>query len=109
MEPFKTCSSYSRTAPARMETRGASSGGGETRQCPSRAQQRADQQTRSPTCQKLFAFVPLHADDPALTVGAGLIVLVILERLKPILRSVEVLKFGRRPFAVNQKPTPAGR
>jgi Ca2+-transporting ATPase len=33
-----------------------------------------------------FAFCPLHADDLALTVGAGLIVLVVLEMLKPIPR-----------------------
>jgi len=40
-----------------------------------------------PAASKLFAFGPLHADDLALTVGAGAIVLVVLEMLKPLLRS----------------------
>lgn len=40
-----------------------------------------------PFASKLFAFGPLHADDLALTVGAGLIVLIVLEMLKPILRA----------------------
>ena len=35
---------------------------------------------------KLFAFGPLHADDLALTLGAGIIALIILELLKPVLR-----------------------
>jgi Ca2+-transporting ATPase len=39
-----------------------------------------------PFASKLFAFGPLHADDLALTLGAGIIVLVSLEMLKPILR-----------------------
>ena len=39
-----------------------------------------------PSASKLFAFGPLHADDLALTLGAGIIVLVCLEMLKPLLR-----------------------
>jgi P-type Ca2+ transporter type 2C len=39
-----------------------------------------------PVASKLFAFGPLHADDLALTLGAGIIVLVSLEMLKPVLR-----------------------
>jgi len=39
-----------------------------------------------PFASKLFSFGPLHADDLALTLGAGIIVLVSLEMLKPILR-----------------------
>jgi P-type Ca2+ transporter type 2C len=39
-----------------------------------------------PFASKLFAFGPLHADDLALTLGAGMIVLVSLEMLKPVLR-----------------------
>lgn len=40
-----------------------------------------------PFASRLFAFGPLHADDLALTLGAGVIVLVMLEMLKPLLRS----------------------
>ena len=39
-----------------------------------------------PFASKLFAFGPLHADDLALTLGAGITVLVSLEMLKPVLR-----------------------
>ncbi|WP_338834902.1 cation transporting ATPase C-terminal domain-containing protein [Bradyrhizobium septentrionale] len=39
-----------------------------------------------PSASKLFAFGPLHADDLALTLGAGIIVLVALEMFKPLLR-----------------------
>jgi Ca2+-transporting ATPase len=35
-----------------------------------------------PTARDLFRFGPLHADDLSLTVGAGLIVLIVLESLK---------------------------
>ncbi len=35
----------------------------------------------------LFRFGPLHADDMAMTVGAGLIVLVFLEAIKPVWRA----------------------
>ena len=39
-----------------------------------------------PFANKLFAFGPLHADDLALTLGAGVIALITLELLKPVLR-----------------------
>ena len=39
-----------------------------------------------PAAQELFRFGQLHADDLALTTGAGLVVLIILEMLKPVLR-----------------------
>ena len=39
-----------------------------------------------PFASKLFAFGPLHADDLALTLGAGFIALLVLEMLKPLLR-----------------------
>ena len=39
-----------------------------------------------PFASKLFAFGPLHANDFALTLGAGVVVLVALEILKPLLR-----------------------
>jgi Ca2+-transporting ATPase len=38
-----------------------------------------------PFANHLFAFGPLHADDLALTLGAGVIVLLVLEMLKPLL------------------------
>jgi Ca2+-transporting ATPase len=40
----------------------------------------------SPFANRLFNFGPLHADDLALTLGAGVIALVALELLKPVLR-----------------------
>lgn len=40
-----------------------------------------------PFASKLFAFGPLHVDDLALTLGAGVVVLVVLEMVKPLLRS----------------------
>ena len=39
-----------------------------------------------PFASELFAFGPLHADDLALTLGAGAGALVLLELLKPMLR-----------------------
>jgi Ca2+-transporting ATPase len=39
-----------------------------------------------PFASKLFAFGPLHTDDLALTLGAGVIALISLELLKPMLR-----------------------
>ena len=39
-----------------------------------------------PFASKLFAFGPLHVDDLALTLGAGVMALVALELLKPVLR-----------------------
>jgi Ca2+-transporting ATPase len=38
-----------------------------------------------PFASHLFAFGPLHADDLALTLGAGVIALLVLEMLKPLL------------------------
>ncbi len=40
-----------------------------------------------PFISKLFRFGPLHADDLALTIGAGVVVLVVLEVLKPLWRT----------------------
>ncbi len=45
-----------------------------------------------PFISKLFRFGPLHADDLALTFGAGVVVLVALELIKPMWRSA----FGSR-------------
>jgi len=39
-----------------------------------------------PALRDLFRFGPLHMDDLLLTVGAGLVVLVVLEIAKPLLR-----------------------
>jgi P-type Ca2+ transporter type 2C len=46
-----------------------------------------------PFASKLFRFGPLHLDDLAVTLGAGAVVLVVLEVLKPIWRA----KFERLP------------
>ena len=43
-----------------------------------------------PALRDLFRFGPLHADDLLLTVGAGLLVLVVLEIAKPLLRRAMV-------------------
>jgi Ca2+-transporting ATPase len=40
-----------------------------------------------PSASDLFAFGPLHADDLSLTLGAGIVILVSLELLKPIWRA----------------------
>jgi Ca2+-transporting ATPase len=40
-----------------------------------------------PIARDLFRFGPLHADDLAVTVGAGVVVLLILELVKPLVRS----------------------
>ena len=40
-----------------------------------------------PFASKLFGFGPLHADDLAVTLGAGVIALLVLEMLKPLLRA----------------------
>ena len=50
-----------------------------------------------PPASNLFRFGPLHADDLALTVGAGAIVLIALETLKPLWR------LGERNDAQPQK------
>ena len=39
-----------------------------------------------PFASTLFRFGPLHADDLSLTVGAGVVILIALELLKPLLR-----------------------
>jgi P-type Ca2+ transporter type 2C len=39
-----------------------------------------------PAARDLFRFGPLHADDLALTLGAGFLVLLILEIMKPLWR-----------------------
>jgi Ca2+-transporting ATPase len=39
-----------------------------------------------PFASGLFRFGPLHADDLALTLGAGVLVLVVLDALKPVWR-----------------------
>jgi Ca2+-transporting ATPase len=39
-----------------------------------------------PFARRLFRFGPLHLDDLALTLGAGVLVLVFLELLKPLWR-----------------------
>jgi Ca2+-transporting ATPase len=59
-----------------------------------------------PFASKLFAFGPLHADDLALTLGAGFIALGVLEMLKPLLRA------RSRPsvaLAMDQAPRPTAR
>jgi Ca2+-transporting ATPase len=40
-----------------------------------------------PMARGLFRFGPLHADDLAVTVGAGVVVLLVLELVKPLVRS----------------------
>jgi P-type Ca2+ transporter type 2C len=45
-----------------------------------------------PFARGLFRFGPLHLDDMALTLGAGVFVFVLLEVLKPIWRK----NFGRK-------------
>jgi Ca2+-transporting ATPase len=40
-----------------------------------------------PFASDLFAFGPLHADDLSLTLGAGIVIFVSLELLKPIWRA----------------------
>ena len=45
-----------------------------------------------PFVSDLFRFGPLHADDLLITLGAGAVVLVVLELIKPLWRAA----FGRR-------------
>ena len=45
-----------------------------------------------PFVSNLFRFGPLHADDLSITLGAGVVVLVVLEFIKPLWRTA----FGRR-------------
>jgi Ca2+-transporting ATPase len=63
-----------------------------------------------PFASKLFAFGPLHADDLALTLGAGFIALVLLEMLKPLLRPwLQSQTPPSHPLAMDQTPTPTER
>jgi Ca2+-transporting ATPase len=63
-----------------------------------------------PFASKLFAFGPLHADDLALTLGAGFAALLALEMLKLLLRPR--LHSRSRPsprLALDQTPKPTAR
>ena len=63
-----------------------------------------------PFANQLFAFGPLHADDLALTLGAGFIALVVLEMLKPLLRPrLHSRSRPSQPLAMDQTPRPTGR
>ena len=63
-----------------------------------------------PFANALFAFGPLHADDLALTLGAGVIALVVLEMLKPLLRPrLHSQTRASRPLAMDQTPKPTER
>ena len=63
-----------------------------------------------PFANQLFAFGPLHADDLALTLGAGFIALVVLEMLKPLLRPrLHSRSRPTHPLAMDQTPKPTGR
>ena len=63
-----------------------------------------------PFANQLFAFGPLHADDLALTLGAGFIALVVLELLKPLLRPrLHSQTPPGNPLAMDQTPEPTGR
>ena len=63
-----------------------------------------------PFANQLFAFGPLHADDLALTLGAGFIALVVLEMLKPLLRPrLHSRSRPTQPLAMDQTPKPTGR
>jgi Ca2+-transporting ATPase len=52
-----------------------------------------------PFASRLFAFGPLHADDLALTLGAGAVALVALEMLKPMLRQPLAMDQARNSTA----------
>ena len=63
-----------------------------------------------PFANQLFAFGPLHADDLALTLGAGFIALVVLEMLKPLLRPwLQSQTRASHPLAMDQTPMPTER
>ena len=56
-----------------------------------------------PAAWKLFTFGPLHADDLALTLGASVMALLILEVLKPVLRPrLQYWNRQLRPLALDQ-------
>lgn len=58
----------------------------------------------------VLAFGPLHADDLALTVGAGIIALIVLEMLKSVLRPrLQSQIRPIQPLAMDQTPEPGGR
>ena len=63
-----------------------------------------------PTASRLFTFGPLHADDIALTLGTGLMALIILEMLKPVLRP-RLQSWNRKiqPLALDQTRKSAER
>ncbi|WKA25525.1 cation-translocating P-type ATPase [Bradyrhizobium roseum] len=61
-----------------------------------------------PAVNQLFGFGPLHANDLALTLGAGFVSLLALEMLKPLLRPRRQPPTRRSdPLAVDQTPTPS--
>jgi Ca2+-transporting ATPase len=63
-----------------------------------------------PFANQLFAFGPLHVDDLALTLGAGVIALLVLELLKPLLRPrLQSVTRPSDPLAMDQTPKPTGR
>jgi P-type Ca2+ transporter type 2C len=63
-----------------------------------------------PAANQLFAFGPLHADDLALTLGAGFVALIVLEILKPLLRpSLQSQPRRNALLAVDQTPKPTDR
>jgi cation transport ATPase len=52
-----------------------------------------------PFANQLFAFGPLHADDLALALGAGVIALLVLEVLKPLLHPAAAVPDPAKPSA----------
>ena len=63
-----------------------------------------------PFANHLFAFGPLHADDLALTLGAGFIALLVLEIIKPLLHPRRQAAVRHtQPLAMDQTPTPTER
>ncbi len=56
-----------------------------------------------------IAFGPLHADDLALTLGAGFIALLVLELLKPLLLPwLQSQARSNHPLAMDQTPRADG-
>ena len=63
-----------------------------------------------PFANKLFAFGPLHADDLALTLGAGVMALLVPEMLKSLLRPrLQSQIRPTQPLAMDQTSKPTGR
>ena len=63
-----------------------------------------------PFASKLFAFGPLHADDLALTLGAGFTTLLALEMLKLLLRPrLHSRSRPSPPLEMDQTSKPTGR